>query len=128
MTEQNMRRIIENYIDAYNNFDIDGMLADMDTEVDFKNYANDRVNMQVKGIDELREAAEMAAELFSTRSQTIKSFSFEPDKAEIEIDYYGVLAVDVPNGPKAGTEMHMEGRSIFRFQDGFIVSLEDFGQ
>jgi hypothetical protein len=57
--------------------------------------------------------------------QTIKSFTHQDDTKEVDITYYGMIAVDLPNGLKKGDELNFAGKSIFRFLNGKIISLTD---
>ncbi len=126
MHQKEMRDIIDRYILAYNSFDIDGMLALMHKDVIFKNISKGDVNMSTKGVLELRQAAEQAKCLFKSRSQKVENYSFEGDTVSVGINYEGVLAEDIPNGPKAGETLRLKGKSVFKFKDGLIVSLVDY--
>lgn len=118
-------RIIQNYIEAYNQFDIDKMIADFDESVVFENIQNGETNLTLSGIKEFTAQAEKAKEYFSARKQIVTSFIHDEITAIIDIDYYAVLAMDFPNGLKAGQELKMRGKSIFQFLDDKIVKLTD---
>ncbi|MDQ6528900.1 nuclear transport factor 2 family protein [Flavobacterium sp. LHD-85] len=118
-------KIIQNYIEGYNQFDIDKMIADFDESVVFENIQNGETNMTLNGIKEFAAQAEKAKEYFSARKQTITSLIQDEITAIVEIDYYAVLAIDFPNGLKAGQELNMKGKSIFQFSDNKIVRLAD---
>ncbi len=118
--------IIENYIEAYNNFDVDGMLLHMHPEVVFENIANGEVTLEVKGIENFRAQAEEAKRYFTKREQKISSLSLNGEVAEVQIAYEAVLAIDLPNGLKAGDMLALEGKSVFTFADGKIIRLQDF--
>ncbi|MCJ7622221.1 MAG: nuclear transport factor 2 family protein [Anaerolineaceae bacterium] len=128
MKQQEMKAIIDKYIQAYNSFDIDSMLALMHDEVEFKNISGGNINMTTKGINDFRSAAEQAKNLFVTRCQKVAENEFENDTATIAIDYEGVLRADIPGGPKAGERLILKGRSVFEFKDDKIVSLCDYSQ
>ncbi len=119
------KRIIENYVAAYNDFDVENMLKDMDERVVFRNISGGAVNLQTNGIDELRRQAEQAKNLFSQREQKITGLTFGENGAEADISYRGTLAVDLPNGLRAGAEIVLNGKSIFRFADDKIIEIED---
>jgi hypothetical protein len=119
------QKIIENYINAYNNFDIDRMLSDMHDKVRFENSSNGEINLATNGIEELRNQAEQAKQLFNERTQTITDIKFSADQVEVQIDYRGILAVDFPSGPKIGDVIELKGSSIFRFKDNKIIELKD---
>jgi hypothetical protein len=111
------QEIIDNYIKAYNNFDIDTMLFDMHDNVRFENISNGEVDLTTHGIAELKNQAEQARHYFIEREQKITNIRFNDDKVEIDIDYKGILAVDLPNGLKAGDKIELNGKSIFKYKD-----------
>jgi ketosteroid isomerase-like protein len=117
--------LIERFVRAYNNFDVDGMMALMHPECSFQNISRGQVTASATGARQFRELAEKAKALFSTRSQTIIAYKFEQESVTVGIDYEGVLRVNLPNGPKAGQVLKLKGKSIFRFRDGLIYELID---
>ena len=119
-------KVIKNYIEGYNSFDIDKMVADLGENIEFENISNGETNVSCIGLPAFRKQAEQAKHYFSKRMQTIKSFRHLSDETEIDIDYYAVLAVDLPNGLKKGNELKLKGRSIFKFQGDKIIKLTDF--
>lgn len=121
----NKEKIIHNYIEGYNQFDIDKMIADFDESIVFENIQDGEINMTLNGIDEFKAQAEKSKEYFSVRKQTIQSFSHDSNAVTIEIDYYAVLAIDFPNGLKAGQELNLKGKSVFKFSDNKIAKLTD---
>ncbi|MES2267956.1 MAG: nuclear transport factor 2 family protein [Bacteroidota bacterium] len=120
-----LESIVKNYIDSYNNFNVDGMVADMDKAVVFENVAGGEVNMTLNGIEEFRKQAVQAVELFSSREQTITSLTHTGNQVVVDIAYHGVLAVDLPNGMKQGDELNLKGRSTFTFAGDKIITLRD---
>ncbi len=121
----NREKVIKNYINGYNNFDIDKMFADFDESIIFENIQNGEVNMALSGILALKEQAEQAKNYFSSRQQTIKKFVHNDDETEIEIDYSAILAMDFPNGLKKGEKLNLKGKSIFKFYANKVVKLTD---
>lgn len=117
--------IIKNYIDGYNNFDVSKMIMDFSDEIVFENIQNSEITMTLNGLEEFKTQAEITKKYFSERQQIIKSFSHESKKSEIEIEYYGVLAMDFPNGMKKGDEIKLNGKSIFEFKNNKIIRLTD---
>ncbi|MEL6139693.1 MAG: nuclear transport factor 2 family protein, partial [Cyanobacteria bacterium J06628_6] len=73
MENSEKRTLILRYIDAYNRFDIDGMLSMLNTDITFKNVSGGEVNAQAEGLEQFRRLAEQAKQLFSQREQTLKS-------------------------------------------------------
>ncbi|QEM13976.1 nuclear transport factor 2 family protein [Mucilaginibacter rubeus] len=122
---QQRELIISNYVKAYNNFDVEGMLKDLAPTVKFENVSNGDVNMELNGIEAFRNQAEQAARLFERREQIIRSFKHTGNKTEIEIDYNAIIAIDLPNGLKKGDEMNLKGHSIFTFNEDKIIGIMD---
>lgn len=118
-------KIIQNYIDGYNEFDTDKMIADFGDEIVFENIQNGEVNMTLTGLNEFKEQAEKAKSYFSKRSQVVTAFNHFESKTEIEIAYRTVLAMDFPNGMKRGEELDLKGKSVFEFLDNKILKLSD---
>lgn len=123
----NIREIvIRNYIDGYNQFDVERMLVDFDDSVIFENIQNSVINLSLKGLTALKKQAETAGTYFTERKQTIKSIKHFGNSTEIEIDYHAVLAIDFPNGLKKGEEIQLTGKSVFEFKENKVVKLTDF--
>lgn len=118
-------KIIRNYIEGYNQFDIKKMIVDFDENIVFENIQNNEINMSLEGLKAFKEQAQQAETYFTTRIQTIKSFNHFETETEIEIDYYAVLGMDFPNGLKSGQELNLKGKSIFKFFGNNIIKLTD---
>ena len=128
MEEQAMKEIIQEYIKAYNEFNVERMLRNIHKDVGFKNIANGEVNVQLKGIISLRSQAEQAVNLFEKREMKITDQIIKGNIVEIKIKFEGVFAVDIPDGPKAGELVKINGKSIFQFEEGKIILIEDISQ
>ena len=124
MREQ-QQSIIEQYVNAYNNFDIDGMTRDLDENIAFENISNGQVDLRTDGIEAFRQQAASAKQYFQEREQRISSWEFENGSITVEIDYRAVLALDLPNGLKAGDALELRGRSTFKFEGDKIIHLVD---
>ena len=125
INETQRERIIHDYINAYNHFDIEKMIANLNEAIQFKNIANGVTNMTLTGLDSFKEQAENAKHLFSKRTQAIRSFKHRDDETEIDVAFHAILATDFPNGLKQGDELNIQGRSIFRFAGDSIIELTD---
>lgn len=125
MNKDDKRSLIERYLDAYNAFDIDGMMSVIHPDIVFKNVSGGEVNATASGANEFRKLAGQSKKLFSMRTQTITSFEMKDDQAFICVDYEGVIASDLPNGMKAGETLRLNGRSEFDFRDGKIYRITD---
>lgn len=118
--------IIDNYIEGYNHFNVEQMLKDLDPSVQFRNVFKEEVLLELNGIDAFKAQAESALDYFSERSQTINSTRHQAGAVEVEIAYKAIAAQDLPNGLKAGQELHLTGTSVFTFNDhNKITSITD---
>ncbi len=112
-------------IDRYNDFDVDGMLALLHRDVEFRNISGGEVNASASGAEEFRRLAEQSKGLFSSRRQEITRFESDGNTAAVDISYEGVLASDLPNGMNAGDMLRLEGRSEFGFLDSKTHRITD---
>jgi hypothetical protein len=121
MQANEQAQVIQKYIAAYNAFDLEGMLNLLSPEVRFENWAGGQLTTAASGIDEFRQLAEQAKTMFSEREQRITAFEQGADSVIVSIGYRGQLAVDIPDGPPAGTVLDLNGESEFAF-DGRLIS------
>jgi ketosteroid isomerase-like protein len=113
------------YIDAYNRKDVDGMLMRLADDVVFQNIAGGEVTAEAAGKQRFAELARFGAAAFETRRQTVVNAITVADLTLAEIDYSAVVAIDLPNGWKAGQQLAFSGASAFRLEGGKIVSIVD---
>ena len=83
------------------------------------------VTAQADGAEALRQMAEQATAMFTTRRQSMKDFAVDGEQAVIRVDFEGVLACDLPNGMRAGQRIAVQGRSEFTFRDDRLVRIVD---
>lgn len=118
-------QIIAQYIAAYNSFDVEGMLKNLDENIQFENISAGEVNLSITGISAFREQAEKAKAFFVSRKQTITAFRHEASQTEIDIDYHAVLAIDFSDILKKGDTFNMKGKSVFNFLGSKISEITD---
>ena len=123
--EASQKQIIENYIKSYNAFDMVGMIENLHDNVVFENITSGEVDLSTNGLEEFKIQVEKAKQFFTTRVQTIESWSFQDDKITIDINYEGILAIDLPNGAMKGDTLALTGQSEFTFRDGKIIKIKD---
>lgn len=127
MQQHEMQLLIEQYLAAYNKFDVQKMIALLHENVIFENYSETTLTHSSNGVGQFRELAEKAAALFTERKQSIKAVTFEPNgSVSVTIDYYAQLATDLSNEFKAGDTLKLKGKSVFRFQDNLISYIADY--
>ena len=66
-----------------------------------------KVNAEAVGVDQFRQLAIQSKALFSSRHQKTTNFRFTGDIATIDIAYEGILAINLPNGIKAGEVLRL---------------------
>jgi hypothetical protein len=125
MKEKLMKKIIDQYIKAYSKFDADGMVRNLHRDVVFKNIVGEEVTLELNGKIAFKNQVEHAFSLFKKREMKIIEQKFGDDMVENKIDFKGVLAVDIPDGPKKYDLIKLQSKSIFKFKDGKIISIED---
>ncbi|WP_420880675.1 nuclear transport factor 2 family protein [Rhodococcus sp. (in: high G+C Gram-positive bacteria)] len=125
MSELAPEDVINQYISAYNTFDVSGMLATLTPDVHFEHYVGDERTSESFGWEDFRRLAEHAVTLFTEREQHITEINFEQRTATAQIEYRGRLAVDLPNGPLAGSIVELRGTTEFTFHNGKIARIVD---
>jgi hypothetical protein len=125
MRASEQAQTIQQYIAAYNAFDVDGMLALLSPEVRFENWSGGELTTVASGADEFRRLAHHAKAMFTEREQRITSLEQSEDSIIVSIAYRGKLALDIPDGPCAGTLLELDGVSEFAFKDKLISHIVD---
>lgn len=117
--------IVNKFIEAYNSFDIEGMISLLHPDVDFINISDGKVDAVTSGKDEFEELARKSASLFTERKQKIISIEEAGSVVKAEIQYFAVLAADLPTGMKKGDSIEIRGRSEYNIKDNLIISIKD---
>ncbi|AOT07956.1 nuclear transport factor 2 family protein [Pseudoalteromonas luteoviolacea] len=125
MLEREKATLINQYIESYNDFNIGGMLSLFDDSIVFENESNGEVNVRAEGKQEFENLANESAKLFSQRNQTVTNLIINDTTAQVDIDYLGVLAVDLSNGLKEGDALTTQGKSYFEFKNDKISYIKD---
>ncbi len=125
MKEKLMKRIVDQYIDSYNRFNIDGMIKNLHQDMTFKNIAADEVTLKLEGKNAFKNQIEQAFNLFEKREMKILEQKIGEDMVENKVDFKGVLAVNIPDGPNKNELIKIQYTTIFRFKNGKVISIED---
>mgnify|MGYP005838026881 FL=1 len=120
-----MKRIINEYINSYNEFNVARMIKDVHENVEFRNIENSEINLDLKGKNALLKQAKEAVSMFKEREMKIIEQKIERNILESKIDFRGVLTIDFPEGPKAGETIEIRGKSIFKFKEDKIILIKD---
>ncbi len=119
------KSVIEHYLQAYNSFDVAGMLKDLHDEVEFEHISGGQISMAIRGKKAFKEQAQAATAYFKERSQEVIAWHFDGDLVLVDIDYRGVLAIDFPNGMRAGETLRLKGQSVFSFLGDQVIKIQD---
>ena len=125
MKKDEKKSLFHSYIQAYNSFNISGMLKLLHNEVKFENISNNKLTAKSNGLDEFKGLAEQTLTLFSTRNQRILKIDVDREKLTASIDFEAVLAVDLSEELRAGDKLKLQGISEFTFRDNLIFSIKD---
>lgn len=117
--------IVKNFISAYNSLNVESMITSLHPEIEFKNISGGVLTAHTKGIEEFWELASSSIKIFKEREQNITSYTESDDTVIAEINFHGVMAIDFPNGLKAGEILTMNGKSKYVFKDDLILLLVD---
>jgi ketosteroid isomerase-like protein len=122
---EHKRMLVEHYINAYNNFDIETMMEVLHPDITFENITEGQINDSASGKEEFRALAEQAKSLFISRTQTIANIVGYLDPMEVDIYFVGTLAMDLEDGAQAGETLSLTGCSKFTFKDGKIFGIRE---
>ncbi|MGB9936816.1 MAG: nuclear transport factor 2 family protein [Methanobacterium sp.] len=125
MKEKLMKKIIDGYIKAYNDFDAEGMTRHLHRDMIFRNIANGEVTLELIGKNAFKGQIQQAFALFKKREMKILDQKFDGNTVENKVSFKGVLAVDVSEELKKYDLIKLESKSIFKFKDGKVISIED---
>lgn len=125
MFPSHFKRIIENYLDAYNQMDVQRMMENFDQTIEFEHQVDGRIILKLTGFREFKEQAELAKSIFISRKQTPSNWQFEGTKVIVKIDFEGILAQDLQDNLKAGDTLIMHGESEFVFFQNKIIQIID---
>ena len=117
--------IICDYISAYNQLDVAGMLACLTDDIEFQNVSNGIIDTHTTSKEEFKKLADMGATAFDRRKQTILHSISVSNLTLLEIDYQAVVRADLPNGWKAGQDLQFLGASAFEITEGKISKIID---
>ncbi|WP_332262429.1 nuclear transport factor 2 family protein [Paenibacillus sp. GSMTC-2017] len=106
--------------------DIHGIIELLHKDVTFRNFSNGEMNVETRGIEQFKALAEKSAHIFSSRRQTITGYSAVDENIEVQINYEAILASDLPNGLKIGDMIQLQGKTVFRINEGKISLIEDY--
>lgn len=115
------QELIVDYINAYNRFDIPGMLACLSPDVRFEHYERHALQLCVNGKHEFEQVARLSLSLFSSREQRILALQSLENEVRVELSFTAQLAQQPEAAP-----LKLQGSSEFRFKEGLISEIRDY--
>lgn len=117
--------LIEAYVDAYNRKDVEVMLSCLADNAFFQNIVGGEVTAEASDKRSLAQLAKLGAGAFEARHQEVTNAITVAGTTLIEVSYSAVVAIDLPNGWKAGQTLAFSSASAFRVEGGKIISIVD---
>ncbi|MFT4533159.1 MAG: hypothetical protein ACJA1A_002571 [Saprospiraceae bacterium] len=119
------KHMVQSYISAYNNFNIDGMEENLDAHILFENYTNGHLTHVANGMKEFRSMAVAGSEFFISRLQTVMCWEISENNIVVDIKCRGIAKVNLQNRINAGEKIEMDGKSAFTFHQNKIIKIVD---
>ncbi len=118
--------IIRDYVTAYNNFDIEGMVKNLRNDVEFINEYRGDVTMTTNTIEEFKGQAEHAKNYFQFREIKITDLAERDNTVTISTEFSaGMIVEKKPGYPAKIQNVEMKGTTIFYFEDDTITKMRD---
>ena len=122
------RLMVQNYVRAYNQFDIKGMTRDLSQQIVFENISGSKTTIHTKGLEDFITLARNGLSMFTSRKQSILNWNIETNKVIIDVSFEAILAQDLPGGLKAGDTLSLTGKSEFTFSGEQITHIRDYSK
>lgn len=117
--------IVKKYLQAYNEFDIAGMLTFVHPEIHYKVIHQGKTGVHTTGKKEFERVSVKSLEYFRQREQYILSFVVKDNIIDLEIHFSAITAKELSNGMNAGDRIDLRGKSEYIFKEGLIFSIID---
>lgn len=117
--------LIKDYVEAYNRFDVAGMLALLSDDIIFVHQTGKQVTASTHGKAAFRALANLSAEMFSARKQTILALAQRDETIVCKIEFSGTFGQDLLDGTEAGQTINRVGQSEFLIHAGRITKIRD---
>ena len=126
MIEEKYKSIIDEYIKAYNCFDIDKMVENFCEDVVFINVSDNHMNLSCDGIEKYKDISYYAKSIFEARHLEPVHYKQEHNRVFVDIEFEGIISKDLSDEFKTGDELLLCGTTIFEFSEDKISVLLDF--
>lgn len=117
--------VIRRYLEAYNGFDVDTLVACLTEDVVFENVSGGQTSVRTQGRPAFMELARQGIAAFSAREQRVTNCIAAGSRAALRVSYRATVAADLPNGWTAGQVIALDGASFFTLRDDLIAEVVD---
>ncbi|MFK7792121.1 MAG: hypothetical protein AB8B88_05545 [Devosiaceae bacterium] len=114
---------VVDFIEAYNTNNISGMLADVTDDVMFRHYCDAGVLFKAGDKVGFEAALNEDASAFKQRTHAVKTSMTMLGSTVLTTQFEAVVAQDLSNGWKAGTEIKLPSAAEFQFRDERIANI-----
>lgn len=121
-----MKEVVQKYISAYNDFDIETMISLMHTDCIFESRTDGMLSFTAKGKHDFRQICMVAKNNYKFRKQVIEGYTRIGDTLEVEIYFKATLANNLLDVGKKDEQIAFETKSSFEFKDGLIYKIVNF--
>jgi hypothetical protein len=117
--------VVSAFVAAYNSRDVSGMLQCLTSDIHFIHYEKQTLTVETHGIAEFEKLARHSATAFGERNQTVQNCISRGNFVATDIHFRGKVALDLPNGWRAGDTIEGPGASFFTLRSNLIATLVD---
>lgn len=121
-----LKTLVQKYVDAFNNNNINLMLSLIDDNVKFESISNSTGSTAINGRLQLAQVVQQSLGYFEERTQTINSWTIDKNRVAIEVTIHCKLAKSIPGGAEAGEKLVLNGASFFTIKKGKILKMVEY--
>ena len=118
-----MKEIVQMYINAYNDSNVEAMISLINPDFIFESKTNGIVTFSTKGKHSFRQICNIAKNNYKHRKQIIEGFKESENKIEVNLYFKATLAIDIDEMGKKDEQIAFETKTIFELKDDLIYKI-----
>lgn len=126
MKKEKQKIIIEDYISAFNSFDMAKMSENLSENLSFKNTENGIITLSSNSKKEFIDISKKSMDFFKDRKIEIIEVDYMDKIVIVYYKFIATLEQDLNDNLKKGDIFRIGGKTIFTFKNKKIISIEDF--
>jgi ketosteroid isomerase-like protein len=119
MSAKSNRELLQDFVDAFNRFDIDTLVADLDPDVELHEWPEGVGSTVYRGPDGVREALSVWFEVWEWMKVEVTDVQEEEDRVLVTLHQHA-------KGRASEVEVEIDSYNVYRFADGTVTSIELF--